>query len=162
MITWCSCRWLSGVNNTNIADYCNTYKSPCLTLHVSILCHSWLFSYDYSFIIAWHSILCLLLISLLQVFWPTIFQLAWDENFEIRILKLIPSALIYEERYQKIRFHKVIRDWLFEYNGTNKSFSLLFFSFLSPYFTSIFLFFFSFFSFFSFLLLFLVNKVNSF
>ena len=79
-----------------------------------------------------------------------------DEDFEVRVLKLIPSALICEERYQKISFHKVIQNWLFKYRGTNKGFSLfyLLFSFLLVSPLSFFFFFFSFFlfllSFFSF------------
>ena len=141
---------LSNVDVTHIVDCCNTCKSPCLTLHMLTLCHSWLSSHDYSFIITWHSTLCLLLISPLQVFWPTIFQLTWDENFRIRILKLIPSAFICEERYQKISVHKITQNWLFWHVGLNKSFSLFSFS----------LFHFFFFSLFFFYLL--VNKVSSF
>ena len=49
LTTWCSCHWLSSVDITDIADCCNTCKSPCLTLHMLTSCHSWLSSYDYSF-----------------------------------------------------------------------------------------------------------------
>ena len=38
------------------------------------------------------------------------FSAHMDENFEIKISKLIPSAIIYEERYQKISFHKVTQN----------------------------------------------------
>ena len=79
LTTRCFYHWLSGVDNTDIADYCNTCKSSCLTPHVPTLCHSRLSSRDYSFIIIRHATLCLLLISPLQVFWPTIFQLTWME-----------------------------------------------------------------------------------
>ena len=38
------------------------------------------------------------------------FSAHMGENFEVRVLKLIPSALIYKERYQKISFHEVTQD----------------------------------------------------
>ena len=92
-------------------------------------------------------------------------HMGWQ--FRIRILKLIPSTLIYEERYQKISFHKVTQNWLFWHRGSNKSFSFFFLYFLSPHFSSIFFFFFFFLLFFSsfffvFLLIFLVNMMSSF
>ena len=77
------------------------------------------------------------------------FSALMNEDFEVRVLKLIPSALICEERYQKISFYKVIRDSLFKYRGTNKSFSFSSFFFLILPYSSLF-FFFLFFLFFLF------------
>ena len=75
-------------------------------------------------------------------------------KFGIRVLKIIPSALICEEKYQKISFHKVIQNWLFNMEARTKAFFFSFFLFLSPHFTSIFSFFFFFFSSFFFSLFF--------
>ena len=62
-------------------------------------------------------------------------------NFRIRVLKLIPSTLICEEKYQKISFHKVIQNWLFNMGARTKAFLFSFSSFYLYFFLSSFFYF---------------------
>ena len=71
-------------------------------------------------------------------------------NFGIIVLKLIPSVLICEEKYQKISFHKVTQDWLF-WHGAQIKVSLFSFFFLFYFLLISLLFFFFFFFLFAFL-----------